>query len=168
MLLFFQQTAYPAAIRIMPLGDSITVGISSGVIPDNSQYYVSYRKALRDRLVTAGYEINYVGNELAGNGVFADAQQEGHGEWFETVGPAVALSGATSARPTFLAPSAVESEVVLAFSLAVKDRGGLQSTDFCTVTVSPNQGSSGSGGGGGCLIITAGSEGGKRLSSDLK
>jgi hypothetical protein len=89
-------------------------------------------------------------------------------QWFQTVGPAVALSDATSARPTFLAPSAVESEVVLAFSLAVKDRGGLQSTDFCTVTVSPNQDHSGSGGGGGCFIITAGSEGGKRLSPDLK
>jgi lysophospholipase L1-like esterase len=81
ILIFFHQVAYPAAIRIMPLGDSITVGFSSGVIPDNSQYYVSYRKALRDRLVAAGYEINYVGNELAGNAVFTDAQHEGHSGW---------------------------------------------------------------------------------------
>lgn len=89
-------------------------------------------------------------------------------QWVQTSGPIVVLSDATSIRPSFTAPSAVESEVVITFSLTVKDQGGLQSTDFCTVTVSPNQGSSGSGGGGGCFIITAGSRGRKEHTTDLK
>jgi len=73
--------AFPAKIRIMPIGDSITVGKNSGVGPDEEPYWVSYRKALRDKLVSAGYEIEYVGNEFSGNAVFADAQHEGHGGW---------------------------------------------------------------------------------------
>lgn len=89
-------------------------------------------------------------------------------QWVQTSGPIVVLSDATSIRPSFTAPSAVESEVVITFSLTVKDQGGLQSTDFCTITVSPNQGSSGSGGGGGCFIITAGSGGRKEHTTDLK
>ena len=68
-------------IRIMPLGDSITNGSSSGVVPDNSSYYISYRKALRDSLVSAGYEIDYVGSQTSGEAVFSDAQHEGHGGW---------------------------------------------------------------------------------------
>ena len=68
-------------IRIMPLGDSITNGSSSGVDPDDSSYYISYRKNLRDSLVSAGYEIDYVGSQTSGEAIFADAQHEGHGGW---------------------------------------------------------------------------------------
>ena len=68
-------------IRIMPLGDSITQGSNSGVVPDNSSFYISYRKALRDSLVSAGYETDYVGSLASGEAVFTDAQNEGHSGW---------------------------------------------------------------------------------------
>lgn len=67
-----------AAIRIMPLGDSITRGNSSGE-PEENQ--VSYRKALRDQLVAAGYDVDFVGSLDHGWAVFADSQHEGHGGW---------------------------------------------------------------------------------------
>ena len=54
----------------MPLGDSITQGITSGV-PDE-EFQVSYRKALYDRLKMAGYVVNneiFVGNLISGESV---------------------------------------------------------------------------------------------------
>jgi lysophospholipase L1-like esterase len=110
VLLLFPQLAFSAAMRIMPLGDSITVGSNSGVIPYDSGYYISYRKALRDRLVSAGYEINYVGSQSAGDAVFTDAQHEGHGGWYAD-GPS-----STSIRPNvyeFLANLNKPVDVVL-------------------------------------------------------
>ena len=80
--LIFPTFALAAAIKIMPLGDSITVGSNSGVSPDNSSYYISYRKVLKDRLVADGYAIDYVGSQAAGGVVFADPQHEGHSGWF--------------------------------------------------------------------------------------
>ena len=77
----FPQLVFSASIRIMPLGDSITQGSSSGVIPDSDQYYLSYRKALRDKLADRGYQIDYVGSQVSGNAIFSDAQHEGHGGW---------------------------------------------------------------------------------------
>jgi lysophospholipase L1-like esterase len=60
------------ALRVMPLGDSITKGTGS---PTRS----SYRMALAERLLRGGMEINYVGSESSGTG--ADTQHEGHGGW---------------------------------------------------------------------------------------
>ena len=71
-----------AVIRIMPLGDSITMGIASGV-PD-PDYMVSYRKALWDFLVADSYEVDFVGSENDGSVVFGDSDlsdHEGHGGW---------------------------------------------------------------------------------------
>jgi len=65
----------------MPLGDSITNGSNSGVVPDSQQYYLSYRKALRDKLTDRGYQIDYVGSQVSGNAIFSDAQHEGHAGW---------------------------------------------------------------------------------------
>ena len=71
-----------AEIRIMPLGDSITRGSSSGELdPD---YMVSYRKALWNLLVADGYEVDFVGSLNDGSAVFGDsdlADHEGHGGW---------------------------------------------------------------------------------------
>ena len=51
--------------RIMPLGDSITAGSLSGVVdPDE---WVSYRGALWDKLITAGYQIDFVGSRDNGS-----------------------------------------------------------------------------------------------------
>ena len=66
----------------MPLGDSITRGVSSGAIPDESAYYVAYRKALHDLLVGEGYDVDFVGSLDDGSAVFADSQHEGHGGWY--------------------------------------------------------------------------------------
>ncbi len=60
------------ALRVMPLGDSITKGSGS---PTRS----SYRMALAQRLLRGGMEINYVGSQS--NGAGADAEHEGHGGW---------------------------------------------------------------------------------------
>lgn len=57
--------------------------------------------------------------------------------WSQTSGPAVALSGATAARPTFVAPS-LGAGAALSFSLAVTDSRGLSATDSVRVTVNPS------------------------------
>lgn len=82
VLLLFPQIISAAAIRIMPLGDSITRGSFAGVTPDEPAYYVSYRKALKDLLTAAGHQSNFVGSQVDGDAVFSDAQHEGHGGWF--------------------------------------------------------------------------------------
>ena len=69
---------YATIIKIMPLGDSITEGYEPGLSGLNM---VSYRKALHDRLVEAGYDIDFVGSLTNGSAVFADSQHEGHGGW---------------------------------------------------------------------------------------
>ena len=60
------------AIRVMPLGDSITRGTGS---PTRS----SYRMALAERLLQGGMQINYVGSQSNGTG--GDISHEGHGGW---------------------------------------------------------------------------------------
>lgn len=74
-------SAFSVAVRIMPLGDSITVGESSGVADPAD--WISYRKALFDRLAAGRYFTNFVGGEDNGAGVagFTDTQHEGHGGW---------------------------------------------------------------------------------------
>ena len=67
-----------ATIRIMPVGDSITMGVSSGVVPDDSDYYLSYRKALWDNLVAAGYDIDFVGSLNSGAAVFGASEPADH------------------------------------------------------------------------------------------
>lgn len=71
-------SAAAAPVSIMPLGDSITAGSSSG--PKRGEE-VSYRKALRDKLVAAGYEIVFVGSQNSGGAILANSNHEGHGGW---------------------------------------------------------------------------------------
>jgi hypothetical protein len=63
-----------AAIRILPLGDSITHGAGTG-----NSFYNSYRKELKALLETAGYQTDFVGSLTDGD--FADPQHEGHDGW---------------------------------------------------------------------------------------
>ncbi|MET8147705.1 SGNH/GDSL hydrolase family protein [Actinoplanes sp. NPDC049668] len=58
------------AMRVMPLGDSITAGAGT---PSRD----SYRKGLAHRLLLGGMQINFVGSETNGSG--PDSQHEGHG-----------------------------------------------------------------------------------------
>lgn len=56
--------------------------------------------------------------------------------WTQTAGPAVQLSDAAAATPTFAAPTAT-APVALTFALTVTDPGGLTATASTTVTVTP-------------------------------
>ncbi|MCU0591395.1 MAG: hypothetical protein MUC57_07970, partial [Desulfobacterales bacterium] len=83
-------------------------------------------------------------------------------------GNGVSLSNSAAVKPAFSAPSGVTSDVDLTFQLTVTDADGLQSSDSCTVTVSPeaqpgesDASGGGGGGGGGCFITTAGDRGTK-------
>ncbi|MEU7903655.1 SGNH/GDSL hydrolase family protein [Actinoplanes sp. NPDC049118] len=60
------------AMRVMPLGDSITVGTGGAT-------RTSYRIGLAYRLLKAGLQIDYVGSQDPANGT--DSQHEGHGGW---------------------------------------------------------------------------------------
>ncbi|MDD5011120.1 MAG: GDSL-type esterase/lipase family protein, partial [Phycisphaerae bacterium] len=66
-----------AGVEIMPLGDSITLGV--GTIP-----YNGYRKSLYNKLITAGYSFNFIGNKTDGN--FPDCDHEGHSGWHASGG----------------------------------------------------------------------------------
>jgi hypothetical protein len=82
-----------AANRIMPLGDSITLGSSSGIPMEDSDLWVSYRKALYDKLKVAGYVVDdeitglpeiFVGTPtwISGESVpDFDSDHEGHPGW---------------------------------------------------------------------------------------
>ncbi len=71
-------SVFAAPVSIMPLGDSITHGTASGAKPGEE---VSYRKALRDKLVAAGYEIVFVGSQKSESPTAADLHHEGHSGW---------------------------------------------------------------------------------------
>lgn len=65
--------------RIMPLGDSITLGAeSAGVPPPGSR--IGYRKTLSEALVGLGYAVDFVGSRQDGQDTgLADTDHEGHG-----------------------------------------------------------------------------------------
>lgn len=73
-------------VRIMPLGDSITEGVTVGQ-PDPGQPPLEQRVGYRARLYNAleslssSYGIGFVGSQRAGAAVMADADHEGHGGW---------------------------------------------------------------------------------------
>ena len=56
--------------------------------------------------------------------------------WSHTSGlPAVNLTGANTAKPTFTAPTGLSTDTALTFTLTVTDPGGLTGTDTVTITV---------------------------------
>ncbi|WP_334586745.1 SGNH/GDSL hydrolase family protein [Streptomyces sp. B21-083] len=62
----------PAALRLMPLGDSITWGVGS---PSGN----SYRGFLRNQLSADGHAVDFVGSGR--NGTMSDPDNEGHSGW---------------------------------------------------------------------------------------
>ena len=64
-----------ASIRIMPLGDSITEGISG------STNDIGYRRALYLSMTNSGYDIDFVGSQVHGKLTDFDRNHEGHGGW---------------------------------------------------------------------------------------
>ena len=70
-------------VKIMPLGDSITEGSSSG--ETDPAKMISYRKELWDMLTANGYSVDFVGSLTNGQAFpFADAQHEGHPGWLDS------------------------------------------------------------------------------------
>jgi hypothetical protein len=64
----------------MPLGDSITRGAASG--EPNEDLQAGYRLALWDLLVTAGYDVDFVGSLNSGSAILDfDPHHEGHPGW---------------------------------------------------------------------------------------
>lgn len=77
-------------IRIMPLGDSITLGYYEGV-----PTFIGYRGELYSGLKSAGYNVDFVGSLRHGPGGSAlDIDHEGHGGW-----ASVHLLGGNAANP---------------------------------------------------------------------
>src|SRR3954471_7651047 len=64
--------AAPAALRLMPLGDSITWGVGS---PSGN----SYRGFLWNQLAAEGHALDFVGSGR--NGTMPDRDNEGHSGW---------------------------------------------------------------------------------------
>ena len=54
-------TTHAKPIRIMPLGDSITVGFSNMTDPWSTPFSYGYRSYLYDKLTEANYDIQFVG-----------------------------------------------------------------------------------------------------------
>lgn len=83
IFLFLTQIAFAEAIRIMPLGDSITYDqyLSPDVRPTNLR--TGYRQELWLMLQEKGYSVNFVGNEQAGEAAVPafDPDNEGHPGW---------------------------------------------------------------------------------------
>jgi len=61
-------------VRVMPLGDSITVGKSSGATD-----WIAYRKDLWNSLIAANYSVDFVGSQINGDSSGFDQDHEGHG-----------------------------------------------------------------------------------------
>jgi len=70
-------------LRVMPLGDSITLGVGDGTATGLQD---GYRCALKAKLRAAGQEIDYVGSQTSGPPQCPDGdiQHEGHSGWTTT------------------------------------------------------------------------------------
>lgn len=64
------------SIRILPLGDSLTLGFGSAAEGTGSE--PGYRLRLRQRLLEAGHDIDFVGSQQNGPAALPDRDHEGH------------------------------------------------------------------------------------------
>ncbi|MFZ0614002.1 MAG: GDSL-type esterase/lipase family protein [Desulfobacterales bacterium] len=69
-----------AKITIMPLGDSITLGVGPAVPLAELN---GYRRDLGDLLKSSGYDIDFVGSLANGDPDFTDKEHEGHPGWHD-------------------------------------------------------------------------------------
>jgi LmbE family N-acetylglucosaminyl deacetylase len=63
-------------------------------------------------------------------------------QWTQTAGPAVVLSNAATATPSFTSPTGLTQNTTLTFRLTVTDAGGASASDTVNVTVQATQASS--------------------------
>lgn len=66
--------------KIMPLGDSITMGTNTTGVPLQEDR-VGYRKPLFDSLTNAGYGFDFTGSQQDGWNLLSDYEHEGRGGW---------------------------------------------------------------------------------------
>jgi len=100
--------------------DSVAIQVSPNAVP--------VANAGPDQTVFAGASVQLDGSNSS------DAEGPVSYQWLQTAGPAVSLSGATTATPTFTAPASGASST-LDFQLTVTDSFGLTASDTVTVTV---------------------------------
>jgi len=98
--------------RIMPLGDSITQGVtSSGQPAENNR--VGYRKPLKDALAAANYQTDFVGTLANGIGAgLTDPEHDGHGactadELAAGTGPCAGMGGGVASWLNIARPDVV-------------------------------------------------------------
>ncbi|MEA1879398.1 MAG: hypothetical protein U9N11_01960 [Campylobacterota bacterium] len=70
-------------IRIMPLGDSITDGVTDEELTEKVNIRVGYRQSLWHSLKNAGIDVDFVGSQISGSSakLAFDAHHEGHPDW---------------------------------------------------------------------------------------
>lgn len=102
--------------------DSVTITVGSAIV-DNPPT----ADAGVDQTVLEGTQV-----QLAGSGM--DAEGAVTYAWMQTAGPAVTLSNAAIANPTFTAPM-VNAQQVLQFTLTVTDTNNATATDTVSITV---------------------------------
>jgi lysophospholipase L1-like esterase len=71
---FAEGSSQNLSIKVMPLGDSITLGT-------RDPSYGGYRHLLWTLLTNDGYKIDFVGSRHSGSGVIPDPDNEGHPGW---------------------------------------------------------------------------------------
>jgi len=81
--------------RIMPLGDSITEGRTTGDEPPLDQR-ISYRGRLYEQITQAGYVVDFVGQLQSGAAAGADPDHEGHPGWCDDNRPFCSISNGST------------------------------------------------------------------------
>ena len=74
---FLQKHAVVTPLKIMPLGDSLTIGVR-GTDDRNSG---GYRTELHRKLVASGLKVEFVGSQVGGTDDFGSIAHEGHPGW---------------------------------------------------------------------------------------
>ena len=118
---------------------TFTLTVSDGLLSSTDTVNVTVRNVTVNRAPVANAGADRAVNErtavtLDGRGSSdPDASTTLTYAWSQTLGPAVTLTGANTAQPTFTAPE-VTTDTMLRFSLTVSD-GTLSSTDTVNITV---------------------------------
>ncbi len=111
--------------------------VSDGVASSNDMVLITVNNVNRAPVADAGADQTVTeGSAVTLDGTGSSDPDAGSTlsyVWTQTAGPAVTLSGASTAQPTFTAPD-VSSSTTLTFQLTVSD-GSLSSTDTVNVTV---------------------------------
>jgi lysophospholipase L1-like esterase len=105
------------ALKIMPLGDSITEGWMASLIDHPEGDIGGYRGPLYSKLTAAGYNVQFVGSNNSFPGALPanEIHHEGHSGWMIAAGTAGTewRDGLTNHISTWLGPSGADPDVIL-------------------------------------------------------